>query len=183
LAARELAETMIEHFSDSSGGFFDTSDDHETLITRPRELQDNAVPSGNAMAAFVLLQLSGLTGEPRYAELARRSLEPMQSLLARYPLGFGQWLIALDYTLSHPREIAIVGDPEAADTRALLEVCTAGYRPHQIVALGDPDAETPAVPLLQGHSQIEERATAYVCMDFTCRPPVTDPAVLQALLE
>jgi uncharacterized protein YyaL (SSP411 family) len=149
-AARELAEGMIQHFGAPDGGFFDTSDDHETLITRPRELQDNAVPSGNAMAALVLLRLAGLAVEPRYAELAHRSLGPMQPLLAKYPLGFAQWLIALDYALSHPREIAIVGAPEAADTRALLDVCTTGYRPHQIVALGAPDAKVSTVPLFQG---------------------------------
>ena len=133
------------------------------LIARPRGWQDNAIPSGNAMAAFVLLRLAGLAGEPRYAELARRSLEPMQPLLVRYPLGFGQWLIALDYALSPSREIAIVGDPETADTRVLLDVCTTGYCPHQIVAPGAPDAERLVVPLLQGRSQIERRATAYVC--------------------
>jgi uncharacterized protein YyaL (SSP411 family) len=182
-AARELAEGMIQHFSAPDGGFFDTSDDHETLITRPRELQDNAVPSGNAMAAFVLLRLAGLAVEPRYAELAQAALGPMQPLLARYPLGFAQWLIALDYTLSHPREVAIVGAPGAADTRALLEVCTTGYRPHQIVALGAPDAKVSTVPLLQNRSQIEGRATVYVCVDFTCRAPLTDPAALQALLK
>jgi uncharacterized protein YyaL (SSP411 family) len=89
----------------------------------------------------------------------------------------------LDYALSHPREIAIVGAPDAADTRALLEVCTTGYRPHQIVALGAPDAEASAVPLLQDRSQIEGRATAYVCVDFACRAPVTDPTALRALLK
>ena len=182
-AAHELAEVMIAHFSAPEGGFFDTSDDHETLIIRPRELQDNAVPSGNAMAAFVLLRLAGLAVEPRYVELAHRSLEPMQPLLARYPLGFAQWLIALDYALSHPREIALVGDLEAPDTRALLDACTAGYRPHQIVALGAPDAKSSAVPLLQDRSQVEGRATAYVCVDFTCHPPVTDPAALKAWLK
>ncbi len=183
LAVRELAETMIEHFSAPDGGFFDTSDDHEELITRPRELQDNAVPSGNAMAALGLLRLAGLTVEPRYAELAHRSLIAMQPMQGRYPLGFGQWLIALDYALSHPREIAIVGDAEAADTRALLDVCAAGYRPHQVLALGAPDSEASHVPLLQGRNQIEGRATAYVCVDFACRSPVTDPVALQALLE
>ncbi len=182
-AARELAEVMIEHFSAPEGGFFDTSDDHETLITRPREMQDNAVPSGNAMAAFVLLRLAGLAVEPRYAELAHRSLGPMQPLLAKYPLGFAQWLMALDYALSHPHEIAIVGAPDAADTRALLEVCSTSYRPHQIVALGAPDAEASVVPLLQDRSQIEGRVTAYVCVDFTCRAPVTEPEALRALLE
>jgi len=107
----------------------------------------------------------------------------MQPLLAKYPLGFAQWLIALDYALSHPREIAIVGAPDAADTRALLDVCTTGYRPHQIVALGTSDAEASVVPLLQDRSQIKGRATAYVCVDFTCRAPVTALEALQALLR
>ncbi|MBU0512031.1 MAG: thioredoxin domain-containing protein, partial [Chloroflexi bacterium] len=117
-AARELADEMLEHFSAPEGGFFDTSDDHEKLFIRPRELQDNAVPSGNAMAAGVLLRLAGLAVEPRYAELARLSLEPVQPMLSQYPLGFAQWLLALDYALARPREIAIIGEPEAADTRA-----------------------------------------------------------------
>jgi uncharacterized protein YyaL (SSP411 family) len=182
-AAHELAEAMIAHFSAPDGGFFDTSDDHETLVVRPRELQDNAVPSGNGMAALVLLRLAGLALEPRYLELARSALGPMQPLLARYPLSFAQWLIAQAYALSPPSEIAIVGAPGASDTCDLLDVCATGYRPHQILAVGDPEAEPSAVPLLQDREQVEGRATAYVCVDFTCRPPVTDPAALQELLE
>ncbi|GAF90618.1 unnamed protein product, partial [marine sediment metagenome] len=89
----------------------------------------------------------------------------MQPLLARHPLGFGQWLIALDYALSQPDEIAIVGDPSTSDTHDLLDVCTTGYRPHQIVALGDPAAELSAVPLLRDREQVEGQATAYVCVE------------------
>ncbi|MFX1411652.1 MAG: thioredoxin domain-containing protein [Promethearchaeota archaeon] len=177
VAARELADSMIAHFSDPDGGFYDTSDDHEELITRPRDLQDGAMPSGNAMAASVLLRLAGLAVEPRYADLAHESLRRVQSMLARVPLGFGQWLLALDYALAHPREIAIVGDPTADDTRALLEAATTGYRPHQVVAVGT----TADVPLLAGRTQLDERATAYVCIDATCRPPVTDPTALLSL--
>ena len=178
-AARELAETMIEHFSASDGTFFDTSDDHETLIVRPRELQDNAVPSGNGMAALVLLRLAGLAAEPRYGELARAALGRMQPLLARHPLGFGQWLIALDYALAHPREIAILGEVGASDTGAMLSACADGNRPHQLLAAG----VSGDVPLLRDREQIEERATAYVCVDFTCRPPTTDPTALREMLE
>jgi uncharacterized protein YyaL (SSP411 family) len=178
-AARELAETTIEHFS-APVGFYDTSDDHETLIVRPRELQDNATPSGNGMAAFVLLRLAGLAVEPRYEELARAMLGTMQRILARQPLGFGQWLIAQSYALSHPREIGIVGDPGAPDTIALLDVCASGYRPHQVIALGRPGDEP---PILHNRDQIEGRATAYVCVDLTCRRPVTDPAALKELIE
>jgi uncharacterized protein YyaL (SSP411 family) len=180
--AHDLAETMIEHFSAPDGGFFDTSDDHETLIVRPRELQDNAVPSGNGMAALVLSRLAGLAVEPRYLELARGMLAPMQEMLARYPLGFAQWLVALDYVLAHPREVSIVGDAEAADTQALLDVCTDGYRPHQIVAFGEPSVEPATVPILEGRGLINGRATAYVCIDFVCQRPVTEPEELEDLV-
>ena len=135
------------------------------------------------MAALVLLRLAGLAVEPRYLELAQAALGPMQPLLARHPLGFGQWLIALDYALAHPREIAVVGDAEATGTRAMLAVCNTGYRPHQVLAVGVPGDEQSTVPLLRDRKQIEGRATAYVCVDFTCRPPVTDPAALQELFE
>ena len=182
LAANELAEVMIEHFRAPDGGFFDTSDDHGTLIVRPRELQDNAVPSGNGMAACVLLRLAGLAAEPRYAELALAVLGSMQPLLARHPLGFGQWLIALDYALAHPREIAIVGEADATNTRAMLDVCATGYRPHQVLAVGVPDDEQRTVPLLRDRDQIEGQATAYVCVDSTCQRPVTDPEALRVLV-
>jgi uncharacterized protein YyaL (SSP411 family) len=176
LAARELAEKMITHFAAPDGGFFDTSDDHEQLITRPQELQDNAVPSGNAMAACALLRLAELAVEPRYAQLARRSLERVQPLLGRYPLGFGQWLVALDEALAPTRQVAIVGD----DAEDLLEVC-AGYRPHQVVALGA--AGDSDVPLLQNRQQVEGRATAYVCTGTFCHLPVTEPGALARLIR
>ena len=100
---------MIQHYADPAGGFFDTSDDHETLVTRPKDLQDNAVPSGNAMAATVLLKLAAFTGEDRYYRHAEALLGALQSALIQAPLGFAQWLCALDFALSNPKEIAIVG--------------------------------------------------------------------------
>jgi uncharacterized protein YyaL (SSP411 family) len=181
LAAVELTERMIARFS-APLGFFDTSDDHEALPVRPRNLQDNALPSGNSMAAFVLLRLAGLSGELHYEQLARRSLGAVQALLARYPLSFGQWLVALDYALAPPQEVAIVGDPANADTQALLEVALAGYRPHQVVAMGSPDA-TLLVPLLAGRPLHEGRAVAYICQGGVCGAPVTDPADLRERLH
>ena len=182
-AASELAEMTIENFQAPEGTFFDTSVAHEELVMRPRSLQDNAIPSGNAMAAWDLLRLSQLSVEPRYAEIARRSLRQVQQLLARYPLGFGQWLTALNYALAETREIAIVGNPRAAEVKALLRVCRDGYRPHQVLAVGDPRDPRVEVPLLTDREQIDGKATAYVCVDFTCRRPVTDPETLQAELE
>ena len=135
------------------------------------------------MAALVLQRLAGLAVEPRYLELARAALGPMQEMLARYPLGFAQWLSALDYALSHPREVAIVGDPDAAATQALLDVCFDGYRPHQILALGGVETEPSAVPLLRNRDRVDGRATAYVCVDFTCRSPVTELEMLLELID
>jgi uncharacterized protein YyaL (SSP411 family) len=197
VAAQELADTMITHFQSPAGGFFDTSDDHETLITRPRDLQDNATPTGNAMAVTTLLKLAGFTNELRYVDIARRALAQVQPMMAQYPLGFGQWLQALAYALLKPREIAIVGDPEAADTHALLSVVRDRYSPFQVVALGAPDGgnaadgigSIAAVPLLQDRGLVEGRAAAYVCAvpvpgrAFACQAPVTEPEGLQAQLE
>lgn len=107
----------------------------------------------------------------------------IQPLLAQHPLGFGQWLTALSYALSQPREIAIVGDLDAKDTDELLAVAQDGYRPFQVVALGAPDAQPAAVPLLQDRGLVDGRATAYVCRSFSCRTPATDVDALRVLLE
>jgi uncharacterized protein YyaL (SSP411 family) len=183
VAAQELTEAMTAHFRAPEGGFYDTSDDHEPLITRPRDLQDNATPSGNAMAATVLLKLAGLTADRRYLDTAHQALAQLQPMMAQYPLGFGQWLQALSYALSQPREIAIVGDPVDGDTQALLSVVREGYRPFQIVALGASDTQPPTVPLLQDRGLVDGHATAYVCRGFTCQVPITEPEELRAQLE
>ncbi|MGQ9598378.1 MAG: thioredoxin domain-containing protein [Anaerolineae bacterium] len=183
LAAQDLTETMLTHFQAADGGFFDTSNDHESLIIRPRDLQDNATPSGNAMAVTALLKLAGLSFDQRYVNISRRALAQIQSAMAQYPLGFGQWLQALAYVLSPPMEIAIIGHPETADTQALLRVVRDGYRPFQVVALAAPSVQLSPVPLLQDRSLVAGRAAAYVCRGFVCQTPVTEPEDLQALLE
>ncbi len=183
LAAQELAETMIAHFQSPEGAFYDTSDDHETLITRPRDLQDNATPSGNAMAVTVLLKMAGFTNDLRYVDVAHQALAQMQPMMSQYPLGFGQWLQALSYALSKPREIAIVGDPGSAETQALLSVVRDGYLPFQVIALAKPNTDSLAVPLLQDRGLVNGQAAAYVCRDFTCQAPVTEPQALLAQLQ
>ncbi|HSD83221.1 MAG TPA: thioredoxin domain-containing protein, partial [Anaerolineae bacterium] len=177
VTARELANSMLQHYADPAGGFFDTSDDHEALVTRPKDLQDNAVPSGNAMAATTLLKIAAFTGEDRYSRSVEALLESLQPALIQAPLGFAQWLVALDFALSDPKEIAIVGDARSADTQALLDVVRAGYRPHQVVALGAPDRAS-ALPLLRDRPALNQQATAYVCVRFACQCPTTDPQTL-----
>jgi uncharacterized protein YyaL (SSP411 family) len=180
-AARELMDVVLERFGDPAGGFFDTSDDHETLVLRPKDVQDNAIPSGGAMAATVLLKLAALTGEHRYRESAEAALSAVGPMLARYPTGFAQWLNALIFDLSLPKEVALVGDPSADDTRALLDVVFGAYRPFQVVALRRP-GEGAAVPLLEGREQRDGRATASVCFNFACMLPVIEPDDLRAQL-
>jgi hypothetical protein len=184
LAARQIADQMIAHFADEQGaGFYDTSDDHEALIVRAKNLQDNATPSGNALAASVLLRLAAYTGEVSYERLALGSLRAVAQLAAKYPQAFGQWLGALDFHLAPPIEIAIIGDPQAPDAQALLAVVLAGYRPNQVIAVGLPEsAQAQAVPLLAGRPQREGKATAYICQRFTCQSPVSDPAELRRAL-
>lgn len=145
-------------------------------------MQENATPSGNAMAVTVLLKLAGLTNDPRYVDIAHQALAQMKLMMAQYPLGFCQWLQALAYALSKPREIAIVGDPQAPDTQALLRVVRDGYRPFQVVALGAPcgqPPQPPAVPLLQDRGLVNGQAAAYVCRSFACQAPATEPEALQ----
>jgi uncharacterized protein YyaL (SSP411 family) len=177
-AVRELADAMLAHFADGRGGFFDTRDDHETLITRPKDLQDNATPSGNAMAVTILLKLAAFTSDARYRETSERALAMLQRALVAAPLGFAQWLGALDFALAPVNEIAIVGDAENA--RDLIEIVFRDYRPNQVIALGASDS---LVPLLHNRAQIGGRATAYVCRNFACQLPVTDADALDVRLQ
>jgi uncharacterized protein YyaL (SSP411 family) len=181
-AARELVEAMVAHFADESSiGFFDTSDDHEALVTRPKNMQDNATPSGNAMAITVLLKLAAYTGERRYQELAEAALRPIQAAALQYPTAFAQWLQALWFAIGGVLEIAIVGDPQAPDTQALLAEVQRPYRPHQVVAVARPGAEL-IIPLLAERTPVDGKATAYVCQHFACQLPVTEVAALREQL-
>ena len=182
IAARELADAILEHFEAPDGGFFDTADDAETLIARPRNLQDNAMPSGGAMASIVLLRLAALTGDNRYHDAAARALAPIVGVAAQHPTGFAQWLVAYQLASGAIDEIAIVGNPEADDTKALLAVARDGYRPHQVIAVAA-DPSVSAVPLLHERTAIDGAATAYLCRDFAFRRPTTEPAELANQLE
>ncbi len=180
VAARELADAILAHFADPSGGFFDTADDHEALIARPKDVQDNATPSGGAMSATVLLKLAAFTGAGRYAEAANAAIATVLPLAPRYPTAFAQWLNAITFALADPVEIAISGEVETADTDALIAVARDGYRPFAVLAVGVSGGTR--VPLLEDRPQRDGRATAYVCRQFACRAPVTNPADLASEL-
>lgn len=182
VAARGLAEAILAHFQAPDGGFFDTADDAETLMARPRNLQDNAIPAGGSMATIVLLRLAAFTGEARYRDAAERALAPMVGVAAQHPLGFANWLTAYQLASGPIDEIAIVGDPAAAGTAALLSVARAGFRPNRVIAVS-PDPAASAIPLLHGRTAIDGAATAYLCRGLACRQPTSDPIVLADQLE
>ncbi len=120
--AEALANAMVALFwDDSAEQFYDTGSDHEKLIVRPRDVSDNAVPSGVSMAADTLLRLAVITGNGEFESKAVSSLRSSRELMARIPMGAGHWLGALDFYLSRSKEVAIIGGPLDADTRALVE--------------------------------------------------------------
>ena len=176
-AAHQLADSILDHFSDPSGGFFDTSDDHESLIVRPKGLADGVIPSGGSMAAGVLLRLAALTGDGRYADAAEAAIGGVQQLASQAALGFAQWLAVLDFALAPPQEVAIVGD----DAEALIAAVRARYRPNVVVASRRGESLS-GIALLEAREAIGGAPTAYVCRQFSCERPVTTPGELEALL-
>src|SRR5439155_13588366 len=172
VAARELCDGLLELFVDQErGGFFQTGSDADELVVRPKDLYDNAVPSGNSAAAEALLRLALFTGEGRYEDAAIAALRLVRGVMRSAPGGFGETLCALDLYLGPSHEVAIVGDPDASDTRALLdEVVRAQWRPNVVIAIappGDPGAAE-TVSLLADRRAVGGRPTAYLCQRFVC---------------
>jgi uncharacterized protein YyaL (SSP411 family) len=179
VATRGLMDAVIERFADPAGGFFDTASDHERLVARPKDVQDNATPSGGAVAADVLLRLAALTGEGAYRDAAERAIRTVTPLAARYPTAFARWLQAIDFSLADVAEVAVVGDLEDPRTRELLRVAAGGFGPHRVVAASALAGQASAIPLLHDRPRLEDRPTAYVCRGFACQAPVTDPDALR----
>jgi hypothetical protein len=185
--ARRLADELLARFHDPDrGGFFQTGSDAEALVVRPKDLYDNAVPSGNSAAADVLLRLAHLTGEPDYERAGTSALRLVRDAMAGAPSGFGHALGALDLYLGPVREVAILGDPALPETRALAaEVTGKRFVPNHVLATAAPGdrASAEAIALLADRPQLGGKPTAYVCERFTCRLPVTEPGALAGQIE
>ena len=184
-AAIELGQAMLDRFWDETHGcFYDTAHGQEALVVRPRSIYDNALPSGSAAAAFVLLHLARLTGNSDYESPATAALRSVQELIIQYPLGFGHWLCALDFYLSQPKEIAVVGRPGDPGMKSLMNVITKRYLPNKVLVGGDPDelARTTSIPLLHDRGMVQNRPTVYLCESYVCRAPITYPNTLATLL-
>ena len=181
--ASRLTRLLIAQFGDDqNGGFYQTGLDHEQLVVRRKDFIDNAIPSGNSLTAELLLKLAVLTGNEDYRRQARLICLVMKESMARQPTGFGRLLCALNHLLVPSQEIAIVGDPEGADTAALLQVVRSRYLPTSVLALKRPGEES-MLPLLEGRDLVNGQAAAYVCENYACKLPVTDVQALAGLLD
>jgi len=184
IEARGLMDEAIALFADEqNNGFFDTGSDHEALISRPKDIMDNATPAGNSVAVDVLLRLAAFTGEESYSQRADDYLQPITDVMVQHPQAFGHVIGALDFALSAVKEFAIIGNPSEADTRSLLGVINGRYLPNSVLACADPtDREAvQAVPLLADRPLKEGKASAYVCQNFACLVPVNTADELEEL--
>ena len=172
--AGRLLDTALAHFPDGRGGFHDTADDAEALVTRPADPTDNATPSGLSSIVAALTAYTALSGEPAYRAAAETALATVAPIASRHPRFTGYALAVGEAQLSGPYEIAIAGDGELADTAWRLAP------PGAVLVCGEPDR--PGVPLLAGRPMLDGRPTAYVCRGFVCDRPVTDPTELAELL-
>ncbi len=181
--ARALAETMHAEFWDEKrGGFFDTPRDANDLVVRPKEVIDNAVPSGNSMAALALLRLAAYLDDDTLREWGTRTLRLIGNAAGEQPLGFANWLNALDVYLSPPLEFAVVGPPE--EQVPFLRVIYGRFLPNKLVAgCQAPCEAAQVIPLLRDRQPLDGRATAYLCEGFVCRAPTTSPDELAEQVE
>ena len=180
-----LTAKMVEEFwDDEAGGFFFTGKSHETLIVRSKDFFDNATPSGNSVAAEVMLRLASLTDNDDYRRRATTVLRLIRSGMTRYPAGFGRALGALDFHLSSPKEIVIAGDPEMPAAKLLKREVWKRYLPNKVVGEAQPDQPLAAVlvPLLRDRD-VSGEPVAYVCEHFVCKNPVTKPGDLAEQLD
>jgi uncharacterized protein YyaL (SSP411 family) len=185
-AARETADAMIARFADEErGAFFTTSSDHEELIARRKDVADHPIPSGNSSATYGLLRLAALTGERAYEDRAVGTIRVFAPAALQHPDAFGHLLQAIDFHLSSVREVALIapanGTSRSEALGELAGVVRSAHRPHVVLAGGPEGSDRPE--LLRERHAVEGSPAAYVCENFACRAPVTDPAELATALN
>jgi uncharacterized protein YyaL (SSP411 family) len=172
--AQQLLDVVLAHFSDPAGGFFFTADDHETLIHRTKTFSDDALPSGNGIAAFVLQRMGHLLGEPRYLEAAERTIRAAWLVIEKYPHGHVSLLHALEELLEPPVVVVLRGTSE--QTRKWQQDLSRLYDPHRIVLAIPTDTE--GLPPALADKAPRGDVVAYVCKASTCSPPIDSFAAL-----
>jgi len=181
--AKEITEAMITWFWDEeAGGFFDTASDAEKLITRPRDMTDNAMPSGNSLAIDLLLTLAELLQDEDLRRRAVFALDSLGAAMMKYPTAFGHALGAADMSIKGAIEVAIVGDREERDFKALVRTMAGKYVPSLVLAAGMPGDRT-EIALLRDRPMLKRKSAAYVCRGYVCEAPTIDIAEFSAQLD
>ncbi len=186
--AKVLADDLLRLFPDAEGGgFFFTGSDHEELLARTKDPYDGAIPSGNAVAARFLARLGELTLNATYADAARATVMAFGQEVAKMGFGYPAMMRAFDFVHGPAREIVIAGDPDAADTRALVAAVRKRFIPVAVIGLvgadGPSEEDAKAFVLLAGKKAIDGKAAAYVCESGVCHQPVTTVEELEKALD
>jgi uncharacterized protein YyaL (SSP411 family) len=185
--ALELNASLIHRFWDNEqGGLYFTADDSEELIARTKEVYDGAIPSGNSVAALNLLRLGRLTADPQLDSLAEEVISAFAGEIGPSPSAFTQMMIAVDFATGPSYEVVLAAEPDAADTKAMLRPLYSKFIPNKVVVLRPSNEQSPEIVKLAEYTNdqgsIDGRATAYVCRNYACQLPTTDPAVMLSQL-
>ena len=183
-AAVDISHQMIELFQDDhNGGFFFTSKDHEKLIVRKKMSQDGAIPSGNSVAVLSLLRLSRISGKVDFKRAAEKTIETFSHILDSTPSALHMMLVGLDFYLDTPMEIVLSGNLESGDTKEMLNVIHSVYLPNKVVAFNsNDDSEALSLPILKDKNPVDNKATVFLCENYACKLPMTDPEVVRTSL-
>jgi len=185
--AIELTDKMRERFEDlEKGGFFSSPEGDASLVMRMKDDYDGAEPSGNSIAAMNLLRLAQMTNRLEYREAAERTILAFEPRLSVASAALPQMLAACEFLSSEPRQIVIVGEKDSADTQALLQVLFTRFSPNRVVILVDSEEARAAfaagIPSIGEMRKLDGTAAAYVCRNYACQLPVSDPSELAATL-
>ena len=186
--ALELNQLLLLHFSDKeNGGFFQTSDQSEEVLVRNKEVFDGAIPSGNSIAMLNLIRLARLTGNPNLEQEARRIAQAFAENILVSPAYYTQFLSALDFAFGPSFELVIVGQQGRKETEKMIEAIEKTFAPNKVVLFRPTDEENPKIvsinSFLKELTEIEGKTTAYVCRNYHCNLPTTDPYKMLELLR
>ena len=181
-----LSDKFIKQFRDhSNGGYFFTPDDAEILILRSKELYDGAVPSGNSIAMLNMIRLAKITGSSIYENEALQTINVFSRNIYSTPSAYTQALTSLDFIYGPSYEIVICGERENDDTKEMIKILNENFVPNKVVILNSPDSDEAKsmIPFIKDKKQIQNKSTAYVCVNYTCKSPVNTVKEFEKLLN
>ncbi len=180
-----FTQTVLSHFADSSGGFYQTPDDGEMLLVRKKEIYDGAIPSGYAVMCYNLVRLARLTGRTEWEVHANQALKAISDPLRKSPRAFGFALTALDFALGPTQEV-VIASPAAPDANSIISLVQQTFQPRQVVLLKTPEFANKlatVAPFTRMLTPVDQQPTVYICQNFQCELPITDVQQLQQILN